>query len=77
MPESGLPELPSFEAFMLKKKVHLPALQAARPIEFARAAAQYAALGPVSFDQQAKFQFNDWRLDFPLPAPPKEEQPTG
>lgn len=61
------PSLPTFEAFMLKKKIHLPALQQARPAEYQRALTEYNALGPVNFDQQAKFKFNDWRLDFPLP----------
>lgn len=57
---------PSFAAFIAKKRINLKAWAQARPQQVAHYKAQYQALGPTSFDQQAKFFFNDWRKDFPL-----------
>lgn len=57
-----------FIAFLTKKKISAEDLQRADPERFVAQAAEFAQMGPKSYDQRRKFAFNDWRLRYPLSA---------
>lgn len=56
-----------FSDYLASKKIHAAAYQAARPADYAKYEALYVQMGTLSFDHQAKFLINDWRLAYPLP----------
>jgi len=60
-----------FPEFLSKKRINAEAWRQARPEEYARLAAMYAASGEKSFDAQKKFLFNPLRLEFGPPEAPK------
>jgi hypothetical protein len=62
----------TYDEFLLTiKKINPLAFAAGRPAEYAEYGRQFVLIGPVSFDQQAKFFFNEWRRLFPgLGLPP-------
>ncbi len=64
-------------AFFHKKKIDYQRLAAQEPTKWAEISSHFQLLGPVSFDQQYKFFFNDWRLRYPLPAATASGNPGG
>jgi hypothetical protein len=65
----------TFEDYLAAKRIDSAAWQAARPEEYAEIQQLFATLGPRNFDQQKKFQINEWRLAFPALKPSDRQPP--
>lgn len=55
-----------FEEFIRGKRIDAEAFRKALATTYLQWEAEFGALGPVKFDQFKKFQFNPYRLRFPL-----------
>ena len=54
------------EEFLRGKRIDAESFRKALATTYAQWEAEFGALGPVKFDQFKKFQFNPYRLRFPL-----------
>jgi hypothetical protein len=64
----------SFEEFFKKKKIDLPALEAAEGALFSEFKTHFQQMGEKSFDHTKKYWFNKLRRQFPLPPEVKAEK---
>jgi len=64
------------EEFLDKKRIDAKRLRQERPGLWAAWEKLFERLGPASFDQQKKFDFNPLRLSFPSQKPIEESSPA-
>lgn len=58
----------NFEDYLQAKKINLQAFQAGNPQQFTRWQQAFIHMHPDSFTEQFKFQINQTRRLYPLPA---------